>query len=344
MTTNTKRSGIKKITALALAIILTMSSVAGGVLSSAAGSSASFRVTATDAYSGVVYEGGVMNIELKSATNVRTIRLAGCIDQSQPQNGFTDWTASGPQSSWGYQVSFTVYLITIPANTTGTMTVTVCARNNSSRKLVINLTVGAGGIPGLDDDTPIDKELCFDGDCWILIKKVTVNGQKYAQLLKKNIDLNYYTRFRELGDRTLLYEGSSLQNKFTQMYSSYAVPTILKQNAVKADLSQELSMPTTVKASTLSSYKDVIYPLSLTEATDWAKIKQSAGAQSPKLKTGVYCWWLRTGYVPTNHWWVVLGFVSCTDGYLSYQPLHNGTGGEAGGHNYYCRPAIWVNY
>jgi len=324
---------------------MVLESTVGGVLGlrtvNAAPAANYFSVVASGAYTGTVTEGGIMNITLMKSVSTQIISLKGVLtDPAQPNLALNMWTASGSNSSWGFWETVMTYLVTVPANTTGSMTITVSAEDNIGRKLTINVNVTSPNIPGLDGSTPVDQELNFNGDTWIVIKKDTVQG--CALLLKKNIDLNYYSRMRDPGDSTLSYQGSLLQNKFTQLYSSNAVPTVLKQNAVVPIISGELSAPTATMAG--STVKDIIFPLSLTEAANWAGISQTAGSGSPKLKTGINCWWLRSPAASVTKWWVVLCHADPTNGFFSYQIMASGTGGEAGGHNYYCRPAIWVKY
>ena len=147
MSTNTQRGGFKRKTATSLVVIMAVIMVFSYHVDGAAASSISsgFYVQASGAYTGEVSVGGVMNIGLSQTNSEQKVKLLGLSPDST--QAMTEWDASGPNFSWGFQETVSSYSVTVPANATGNMTVIVSAYSNSSRYLTINVTVGSFAIP-----------------------------------------------------------------------------------------------------------------------------------------------------------------------------------------------------
>ncbi|MDR1068328.1 MAG: DUF6273 domain-containing protein, partial [Clostridiales Family XIII bacterium] len=83
-------------------------------------------------------------LSLNKAAAERTIMLTGAVTGNKLSNtpGLTNWTPGGADYSWGMPAKDdTTYVVTIPANTIGTITVTAKAKDDDTQTLTVTIYV-----------------------------------------------------------------------------------------------------------------------------------------------------------------------------------------------------------
>ncbi|MDR3314110.1 MAG: FIVAR domain-containing protein [Oscillospiraceae bacterium] len=180
-------------------------------------------------------------------------------------------------------------------------------------------------IPGLDSGS---STITVDGVEWIVLKRTTVDGKKYALLLRK-VDAGTVGAFSATSNN---YEGSAVQSACTVRFTTaYFTPALLQQHAVVPTLGSHASTtadsaPTAVLASSIGQTKDIEFALSYHEADTLMN-------ETARAAFG-HRWYLRTASTTTDNVWYVLH-----TGGLHYEYFGIGTL-----NNVYLHPALWVTY
>ena len=148
----------------------------------------------------------------------------------------------------------------------------------------------AGGSPG--------AEVTLDGRVWYAIKRTTVNNTNVVLLMHKG---EFTTT--AFGSSTN-YNGSTLQSKMTDLYTTNRFPTINTMAVVPQlgtlSLLTAKTEPTSVKANTTSQTTDIFFALSYADLLEYNGNKISP--LRAQLKTYQAQYWSRTPASGANLW------------------------------------------
>ena len=170
----------------------------------------------------------------------------------------------------------------------------------------------AGGSPG--------SEVTLDGRVWYALKRTTVNNTNVVLLMHKGEYVA--TTFGS----SINYNGSTLQGKMTDLYTTNRFPTI-NSMAVLSNLGSS-SVPTGVKANTTNQTTDVFFALSYDDYREFNNNKISP--LRSQLKTYIQQYWSRSHNFAQNMWGIYPK-ADTFDGGLHF----SGTAGMV--------PAVWVS-
>jgi hypothetical protein len=188
-----------------------------------------------------------------------------------------------------------------------------------------------GGIPALSD-TQIFNTVSLDGVDWIVLKKITTGGQKYAMLVASEMGTPTYFQADMSPDNS--YEGSLPQAILTDYYA--AASQTIKANAVVPNLAPNdkasVSYPTATLAYTSGQKKDIFFSLSHMEVNGWPT--QYWGGNG-----GVIVWWLRTPVPGSNSQGYFVHTLPWGAGDIEPWDVSSTSFGP-----FNVRPAVWVKY
>ncbi|MDR3238817.1 MAG: hypothetical protein LBT44_01850 [Clostridiales bacterium] len=249
-----------------------------------------------------------------------TLYLDGIPVAAAPEGTVWNWSVTGNQSA-GTKVNANGLLTVSIGETTEQLEVHVVSQSNEALTDIATVIIGGNSSAGniaIIDKAAINGSVTLDEKNWIVLKKSTLDRQKYALLISSSL----------MGTTQ---GGTRLQDYFKKSFT--ALGATIKSNAVvptfgTTNMSDPYSCsePTTIMALSAGvDTSNVMFALSHLEAQNWPM--QFWGVNNGSA------WWLRS--VASNGQAYIASGAAPDGGRI-------GTASTSG--TYYVRPAVWVKY